>query len=224
MEQIKVVIVEDDPQTAEIHRRFVEKNEVFQVIGIAHSQAEALDLIEVLLPDLVLLDMYLPDGDGLSILKQIRQADLGCDVIMLTAAKEATTLQQALRSGVFDYVLKPVVLGRLQDSLQKFLDHKEKMTQLGRLQQTDVDPFLPSRSDANVTARLPKGIDPLTLDKIRELFSDGQSHNAEETGEKTGTSRTTARRYLEHLVTAGELKAELIYGSVGRPERSYCRV
>ena len=69
--------------------------------------------------------------------------------------------------------------------------------------------------------RLPKGIDGLTLNKIREVVAVGGPWSAEEVGQAMGASRTTARRYLEYLVGTGELKAEVTYGSVGRPERRY---
>ena len=65
----------------------------------------------------------------------------------------------------------------------------------------------------------------MTLDKIRCLFKQETGQlTADEAGEKIGASRTTARRYLEYLITTGELVADLSYGTVGRPERSYKKV
>jgi len=69
--------------------------------------------------------------------------------------------------------------------------------------------------------RLPKGIDALTLDKIRAVMAKGSHLSAEDVGGAIGASRTTARRYLEYLVGTEELSAEVTYGSVGRPERRY---
>ncbi|MFX3864291.1 HTH domain-containing protein, partial [Streptococcus suis] len=70
---------------------------------------------------------------------------------------------------------------------------------------------------------VPKGIDQLTLEKVIEAIrqTGDKGVSAEEIGREIGTSRTTARRYLEHLVQEKKARADLIYGSVGRPERKY---
>lgn len=69
---------------------------------------------------------------------------------------------------------------------------------------------------------LPTGINSLTLDKVKTLMAlENSGITAEELGEKMGASRTTARRYVEYLVTTGECRAELAYGIIGRPERKY---
>ncbi len=94
--------------------------------------------------------------------------------------------------------------------------------------QTDVDTLLPrapqTAAAESLPQRLPKGIDGLTLDKVRSVFADlSQPLSAEAVGEQIGASRTTARRYLEYLISTKELQAQVSYGSVGRPERHYCR-
>ncbi|PSW16396.1 two-component system response regulator [Photobacterium rosenbergii] len=227
---IRIVIAEDDPQIAEIQRRFIERIEGFEVIGIAHGIDEARDLIEVLTPELVLLDNQFPTGTGLELLRELRADGCNTDVILVTAATEVETLRQAMHSGIFDYILKPLVFERLQASLQKFRGHLERFSDLDSLIQSDVDGLLQASTDdtsqqvsvAKVTNRLPKGIDGLTLDKIRAVFSAPSTLlNAEEVGQQIGASRTTARRYLEYMVSTDELSAEVSYGSVGRPERRY---
>ena len=227
---IRIVIAEDDPQIAEIQRRFIERIEGVEVIGIAHGIDEARDLIEVLTPELVLLDNQFPTGTGLELLRELRANGCNTDVILVTAATEVDTLRQAMHSGIFDYILKPLVFERLQASLQKFRGHLERFSDIDSLLQSDVDGLLQASTDdtsqqvsvAKATNRLPKGIDGLTLDKIRAVFSTPSTLlNAEEVGQQIGASRTTARRYLEYMVSTDELSAEVSYGSVGRPERRY---
>ncbi|MGF1733922.1 response regulator [Photobacterium satsumensis] len=227
---IRIVIAEDDPQIAEIQRRFIERIEGFEVIGIAHGIDEARDLIEVLQPELVLLDNQFPTGTGLDLLRELRADGCNTDVILVTAAKEVDTLRQAMHSGIFDYILKPLVFERLQASLQKFRGHLDRFSDIESLLQSDVDGLLQATPDttnqqgiaASAVTRLPKGIDGLTLDKIRAVFKDQSALlNAEEVGQHIGASRTTARRYLEYMVSTDELNAEVSYGSVGRPERRY---
>ncbi|MGF1684071.1 response regulator [Photobacterium minamisatsumaniensis] len=228
---ISIVIAEDDQQIAEIQRRFVEKIEGFEVVGIAHGLEEARDLIEVLKPQLILLDNQFPTGTGLDLLRTLRAEHCHSDVILVTAAKEVETLRTAMHSGIFDYILKPLIFERLQASLAKYRAHLSKLSDIDSLLQSDVDKLFqapPATKQAQVlsnnkaTNRLPKGIDSLTLDKIRAVFS--QQHltlNAEQVGQEIGASRTTARRYLEFMVATDELTAEVSYGTVGRPERRY---
>ncbi|WP_415893931.1 response regulator [Neptuniibacter sp. PT8_73] len=232
MSDIRVVIAEDDQQIAEIQKRFLERISGFELVGIAHGLEEAEDLVEVLQPELLLLDIQFPTGTGLDLLRKLRSGNQGTDVILITAAKEVETLREALRGGVFDYILKPLVFDRLQETLENYQLHLKKLQAMELLAQSDVDKVLPrssgqSSSVSTVTGevRLPKGIDGITLDKVRNVFCAVNTPlNAEEVGEEIGASRTTARRYLEFLVSANELMAEVNYGSVGRPERRYTQI
>jgi two-component system CitB family response regulator len=218
--KISIVIVEDDIGIAEIHRRNLEKIDSVEVIGIAASKEEATLLFEVLNPDLVLLDIYLPDGNGLDILRELRQKESSPDVILITADRDVNTLQEAMRGGVVDYLLKPVIFSRLEEAINKYLSQKQQFINRVDIDQSMVDAMLHSTTAQSV-ARLPKGIDGVTLEKVRQLFSHEKQLTADQAGELIGASRTTARRYLEYLISSGELSADLSYGSVGRPERTY---
>jgi len=222
----RVMIIEDDIAIAELHHRYLTQMGGFEVIGIATTQAEAEMQLDVLKPELVLLDVYLPDGSGLNILTKVRGSNQGCDVILITAARDVDTLQQAMRGGVVDYLLKPVMFPRLEAALKKYQSQREEIDSVSDLDQGLVDKMLQASNSADSAAanRLPKGIDGVTLDKIRGLFHGEIKITADEAGEKIGASRTTARRYLEYLITAGELEADLNYGTVGRPERCYTKL
>lgn len=120
---------------------------------------------------------------------------------------------------MFDYILKPLVFERLEEAISRYQAHLDKLLALNQLAQKEVDALLPRAStDAEPSRpeRLPKGVDSLTLDKIRGVIATGGHWSAEEMGSEIGASRTTARRYLEFLVGIGELSAEVNYGSVGR--------
>ncbi len=227
MHNLSVVIAEDDPKISEIQSRFIAKIEGFEVVGIGNTIAESEEIIEVFQPDLVLLDVTFPDGNGVDLLWKIRRLYKNIDVIFITAAKEVATLQDAIRGGAFDYVLKPMTFSRFRSTLGKFLEHRNRLKGIVNLDQTDVDQIIHPAQDVNQPdARMPKSINPLTLEKvedeIRKLDSNGV--NAEAIGSQIGISRTTARRYLEFLVSKGTVKPSLVYGSVGRPERLYFQV
>ncbi|MCG9678823.1 response regulator [Vibrio sp. Isolate24] len=220
----RVMIIEDDLNIAQLHQRYLEQIDGYDVIGIATTKVEAEIQLDVLSPDLLLLDVYLPDGTGLELLQALRSRNQSCDVILITAARDVDTLQQAMRGGVVDYLLKPVVFPRLEAALKKYVAQKHQLTCALDLDQNLVDKMMQTASPADINVqRLPKGIDGVTLDKIRTLFSGCESMTADEAGERIGASRTTARRYLEYLISAGELVADLNYGTVGRPERCYKR-
>lgn len=229
-DNIRVVIAEDDVQIAEIQKRFLERIEGVELIGIAHTLEDAEDLVDVFKPELLLLDNHFPNGTGLDLLRKLRANNSATDVILITAAKEVDTLRDALRGGVFYYILKPLVFERLQEVINQYAAHLEKLHAMENLAQTDVDTLLPQRVSATAPAqesandlqRLPKGIDSITLDKIRAVFADtNEAFNAEQVGTLIGASRTTARRYLEYMVSTQEIEAQVNYGSVGRPERRY---
>ncbi len=222
--ELKVLIAEDDPKIAEIHRYFTEKVEHFSVCGIAGTLDDAEKMSVLFEPDLVLLDLYFPEGLGTEILWKIRTRQQATDIILVTAAKELEPLQEAMRGGVFDYILKPVMFPRFKEALEQFYEHRSQMATNANLDQQKVDRLLHPYKDSSPGVPIyPKGIDPLTLKKVSAVFH--QSHpngfSAEEVGQQIGASRTTARRYLEYLTAEDQVSAELVYGAIGRPERRY---
>ncbi|MFC7442796.1 response regulator [Laceyella putida] len=221
---IEVLIVEDDVRIAEIHRRFLDKVGGFQMTAIANSGQEAKDYLDVLKPQLVLLDVYLPDMKGMDLIWYIRQYHKEMDIIMITAAGEGEMIREALRGGVVDYLIKPVMFQRFAQTLGRYREQM-RLTDRTRLNQAELDRWLwRAESEEKRSAEVfPKGIDPVTLGKVLRTVTSmsGKGVTTEEVAVKVGVSRTTARRYLEFLVSSGRLKADLSYGSVGRPERKY---
>lgn len=223
----RVLIVEDDVRIADLHRRFTERVPGCEVVGIAHRLDDARDMALALEPHLILLDLYFPEGPGMDLLREIRSRDLEIDVILITAAREMGPLKEALRGGVFDYLIKPVTAERFHDCLTKFCAYRERLRLGSVIEQHDVDSLLhPAASRAQGGgACLPKGIDALTLGKVRGVFDQPQEAglSAEDVADLIGISRSTSRRYLEYLISEGTLYADAVYGSVGRPERRYFR-
>ncbi|MDM5210318.1 response regulator [Peribacillus sp. NJ4] len=225
---IEVLIVEDDLRIAEIQKLFIEKIEGFQTVGIASSYVEAKSFIEIMQPDLLLLDMYFPDMNGLDILKEIKQQSKQMDVIMITAAKEIEKVQEAIKIGIFDYIIKPVAFERFKQSLCRYQEYYIKLSEMEKgnfpVTQQQVDKLL--RKEMNEKERemtsLPKGIDRMTLEKVMVVLGKASPGlTAEIVAKEIGVSRTTARRYLEHLISEEKIDADLTYGTVGRPERVY---
>lgn len=224
MKHLNVLIVEDDTKIAEIQRIFVEKIEGYTVCAIAHSIEEAEEMVFVLEPDLVLLDIFLPDGNGIEFLWKIRSTLKRTDVILITAAKEVEFFEEAMRGGVYDYILKPLVFSRFKSTLDDLRKQRSKLDSINTISQQDIDRLMHQSSKrTTVEADMPKGIDPITLQKVKKMLQTkpGEGLSAEKAGELIGVSRTTSRRYLEYLVAKGVATADLSYGTLGRPERVY---
>lgn len=220
---IRVLIVDDDFMVARIHTGFVGRTPGFEVAGVAHTGAEALTQVERLEPDLVLLDVYLPDTTGLDLLQRMRELVPEVDVLVISAAREAETVRRALRGGIVHYLIKPFSY----DDLRARLDHyREAYVGLAATDETDqqeVDRVFGSGfGKGRPDVRLPKGFSVETLRLVQESLSRaGRDLSAAETAALLGLSRVSARRYLEHLVETGKAEVRLRYGEVGRPERRY---
>lgn len=222
MKDVKVFIVEDDPMVALINTRFVENLPPFKVIGTSSTEENALETISKLRPDLILLDIYLPQGNGLDLLKQIRYLGLPIDVILVTAAKDSATIYESLRFGAIDYLIKPFDFERLQQAFNNYLRLRQLISKNIDLKQEDLDKLnMPSDEDKSLTD-LPKGVHLLTLEQILSfLLKQDQPLSCQQIASALNMSKITVWRYLEYLTDNGKLKVDLVYGTVGRPTKYY---
>lgn len=220
---IEVLIVEDDVRIARIHEKFLEQMDGFKTIGMSHTIEEAKIWIDTITPDLILLDIYFPDKLGTELIDYIKQKNIDTDIILITAAAEVEIVKKAYSSGVVDFLLKPLTLQRFIDCLQKYKEKREILISAERLTGHDIQRLWNNdliSQDSRENS--PKGIDPVTKNKvINFLTTCNEGITAEGLGRELGISRTTARRYLEHLIVENIIYVEHIYGSVGRPERRY---
>ncbi|MGF1765363.1 response regulator [Aliivibrio kagoshimensis] len=224
MDMIDVLIVEDEANIAELHTQFLQQSFRFKPVGIAKNLAEARNMIRLLKPQLILLDNFLPDGKGIDLLKEQLGTKNSCDIIFITAASDMDTVRESVRSGVFDYLLKPIAYDRLQDTLNRYIKYISSIKANDSVNQRHVDYLFNFQARDMESSNLPKGIDELTLNKIREVFSvESSSNTADSLGKQIGVSKTTARRYLEYFTASGFLEAKIEHGRVGRPERVYYR-
>ena len=221
MSQIDVVIVEDDPMVVEVNRGFVNAVSGFKVAGVARSGREAIEMIRGVEPDLVLLDIYLPDMDGVTALQEIRRLGLPTDVIVVTAAQDAETIQNVFRYGAIDYVIKPFKFIRLKAALNCYATLHNRFKRQVQMNQAEIDSLALSRGQQQDEG-VPKGLNELTLKQVYlYLIKEGAALSAEEVAEGVGLARVTARRYLDFLEKTGKVILELQYGSVGRPVNRY---
>lgn len=225
----QVLIIEDDFRIANIHQQFVEKVEGFSVIATTRTAEDALNFLQDAqeLPHLILLDIYIPDAEGFDLFWKIRSTYKEIDIIIISAANETATVQEAMRGGIFDYVIKPADIDRFEQTLKRYKEIQENFSSKATIAQEDIDYYiLPKPTYSKLeNADLPKGIDAITLNEITSLLHSlpEEGITAVELSKQIGTSRSTARRYLEYLVSTKEVETKLKYGTVGRPERKYFR-
>ena len=222
---LEVVIVEDEPHLAQLHREFIEQNFRLRVVGLAGTLAQAHELILHHRPRLVLLDNYLPDGQGVELIGSPLLKQFECSVIFITAASDMQTCSHAMRSGAFDYLIKPVFAHRLQASLERFMLLEHTLQQVKVVDQPALEKLfnLPAGEPSGQPST--KGIEPATLARVQRIFSDRPevSWSVEQVVEEAGISKTTGRRYLEYCVEIGFIVIEIQYGNIGHPRRLYRR-
>ena len=221
---IGVLIVDDDFMVAKVHAGFVAALDGFEVLGTAATGADALDAVRRLSPDLVLLDVYLPDMTGLEVLHRLRADGSSTDVMVISAARDVDSIRSALHGGVLHYLVKPFDRRTFETRLRDYARLRGELAELGEAGQADVDRvFAGARGSAPAPVVTPKGIAPETLELVRTALgtSGADGLSATECSERTGLARVSARRYLEQLVTQQEADVRQRYGTAGRPERRF---
>jgi response regulator of citrate/malate metabolism len=219
---IRVLVVDDDFMAASVHRSFVERMSGFEVVGEATTGGDALELARTLRPDLVLLDIYLPDIGGLEVMRRLREReDEPVDVIAITSAKDVKTLRGAMQHGVVHYLVKPFTFVTFRERLESYAALRSRLERLQQADQREID-RLYSLLRARGESALPKGISEPTLALIANAVREADGEiSAADVADAVGVSRGTARRYLEFLADSGTLDLTLRYGAAGRPEHLY---
>lgn len=240
MNPIRTVIIDDDHSVAGVHHGFLMAHGAFEVVGIAHTGTQGLELVQSLRPELLLLDIHLPDIGGLEVLSALRVKAEGrlLDVFAITAARELATVRGALAGGVIEYLVKPFGSAEFRSRLDHYVANRstarEHPTDRG-LDQHSIDRLrsavhrdpsaLPSGTGKASMARVtepPKGLARATLEAVLgQLAVGARDYSASELAAELGLARVSARRYLEFLVADGRATCTPRYGSAGRPENRY---
>lgn len=216
----RVVIVEDDPMVSLLDRSFTEKDSRFRVVEAFRDGRAALQWLSCNEADLLILDVYMPALTGLELLHQLRAQSIPADVIMVTAADDAKTVDALLKLGVVDYLVKPFTMERFQQALDSFCRHREAVSGTAVSQQL-LDQLLARPGQAAQAP--PKGLQESTLERVRDALraAPAAGMTSEALSHRTGLSAVTARRYLNYLVERGEAVSQVNYDTGGRPCRLY---
>ncbi|TWP35741.1 response regulator [Leekyejoonella antrihumi] len=221
---IRVVVVDDDYRVAGIHAAMVGRVPGFEMVGTAHTAQHALSLVRADRPQLVLMDIYLPDGSGLDVVRTLRGEPHAPDVMVISAARDVTAVRQAMQLGAVYYLVKPFGFTALAEQLMAYQRLQRHLAEInGEAAQTDVDTLFGAlRPPSMPQARLAKGHSAPTLELVQgAVRASGSDISASEVASAVGISRATAQRYLNYLEQQGVVRLQLKYGSAGRPEHRY---
>ena len=221
---IAALIVEDDFRVARLHAEVVEQVDGFAVAGVVHTASAALEAVRNRRPELVLLDLYLPDANGLEVLRRLCAIAEPPDVIVLSAARDMSSVRTAMQRGALHYLIKPFDFDDLRLRLTAYAELHAARVGERETHQQEVDRLfgLVGQPVKAPPRRLPKGHSPATAELVLDALRAADApQSATEIAERVGISRTTAQRYLASLAEAGEVHLNLRYGTAGRPEHCY---
>lgn len=217
---IDVVIIEDDPMVSMITEKIINSVGEFRVVKTFKEGKKAIKYLEKNHVELIILDMFLPDTNGLVTLETIRKKKVGVEVIFLTASNNTVEIERAFKLGAIDYLIKPFDFNRLKDSLGRYLNKKTNISGKEVLSQGEVDKlFLRNKTKGSSV----KGISEKTLKKIMDvlLLDSSKEWSSKEISDILNTSTVTVKKYLDYLMELGRVENSIYYGSVGRPEYKY---
>ena len=223
---IHAIIVEDDPMVAQINQQYLRQMGQFEVDGLFTNGLEALEYLREYPVDLVILDIYMPVISGNELLRKLAAENIKCAVIMVTAATEVQAVDEALRLGVVDYLIKPFSFQRFQEAIRKYLSQRNLLKNTTLVNQAVVDQLL--HSDSPTTSMdqgdLRKGLSQKTLLYILEYLQEhaAEKHTCESISAASGLSKVTVRRYLNYLIETSQVLSSIDYETGGRPRVLYC--
>lgn len=212
----RVLVAAADEESARRGCRYVKDEPAFELVGLSGNAPAALAMSRTAHPDVVVLDLDLPGG--LALLRRLRAEGQPVEVVAVTARADAEVVRAVLRLGAVDCLVKPFTRERLRRGLALCRRRLASTAGGQRLTQEQIDAL----TRGHTGRWLPRGVQPRRLEQMRvALRLHGSPLTAETAGSLIAVDRTTARRYLEYLVTVGEAQVEELPDGPGRPPKMY---
>ena len=228
---IRTLVVDDDYHVAHAHALSVGRVPGFSVTGEAHSAEEARLLIEVEQPDLLLLDMYLPDYSGLDLVRRLTSQSTESagtdapghvpDFLLVTAARDIQSVRSAMQLGAIYYLVKPFTFAALREQLESYRQWRQRLERSPEADQGTVDALYGLLRSPAATFATRSNLPPTMARVLDIVRSSPTPLGAADVAERLGVSRPTAQRYLAILVQKQAIDLDLAYGTTGRPEHRY---
>ena len=210
---MRILIIEDDPMVAMIHKEYFKRKELSDNLNHVSTLAEAKKFLEKSDADLIVLDNYLTDGQGVEYLPELKSYP----IIMIIAANDIQTVEAALTNGVVDYLVKPFTYERFSQAVDKVQDYVSLLSK-EKINQDLIDDYLNSGRVEEEEDSLPKGLSRITLKKVLENIKEHEAgFTTQQVADELDISRITIRKYLNHLVNINVLSEDAEYCTSGRP-------
>jgi len=181
---IKLLLVEDDVPFAEIISRFLARRGY--EVNTFYNKSSALKHLDAHEVDLALLDYRLPDGDGIQILRHIRNKWGGVPVIIMTSLNDVRLAIKAMKSGAFDYITKPI---NKEELLMVLDDAKKKRAK-------SIGVVAPSIPEGETKLRFVKGVSPLSKKMFEHLELVAPTDMTVMIEGESGTGKEVAAKYI----------------------------
>ena len=210
---MRILIIEDDPMVAMIHKEYFKRKELSNDLNHVSTLEEAKTFLEKSDADLIVLDNYLTDGQGVEYLPELKRYP----IIMITAANDIQTVKAALTNGVVDYLVKPFTYERFSQAVDKVQEYVSLLSK-EKINQDLIDDYLNSGRVEEEEDSLPKGLSRITLKKVLENIKEQErGFTTQQVADDLDISRITIRKYLNHLVNINVLSEDAEYYTSGRP-------
>ena len=164
---MRILIIEDDPMVAMIHKEYFKRKELSNDLNHVSTLEKAKKFLSDSKVDLIVLDNYLADGQGIEFLPELK----GYPIIMITAANDVQTVEAVLTNGVVDYLVKPFTYERFSQAIDKVQDYMELLSK-EKINQDLIDDYLNSGRVGEEEDSLPKGLSRITLKKVLENIKE----------------------------------------------------
>lgn len=218
---IKVLIVEDDPMVAMLNKHYLEQVGGFELVHVAHSVKEAIEILEKSHVEFILLDIFMPEDTGFELLMYVRNQEKEIDIMMISAVHDMGSIKKALQYGVVDYLIKPFTFERFKEALTAYREKFKFMKEQQKISQSELDTLILQKEKVEpyTNQELPKGLTKQTLQLIWNQIEllHGQAFTTDEMAQLVGISRVSIRKYVMFLTEIGVLENEMVYQHVGRP-------
>ncbi|OCX08004.1 response regulator [Streptococcus dysgalactiae] len=220
---MNVLIIEDNPMVDFIHRNYLEKAALFDSIMSSNSMASAQNILTTYAIDLILLDIHIIDGNGISFLETLRAQHHPCEVIIISAANDGNSIRDGFHLGIIDYLIKPFTFERFQESIQQFVTHREHLANQ-KLEQAQINQLkcLTNKRDTKNTQLLEKGLSESTFRWVMEnIRTFEKPFTIQELATSCHLSHVSVRKYIAYLEENNQIDNQQIFTKVGRPYRVY---
>ncbi|CRH94367.1 Transcriptional regulatory protein dcuR [Chlamydia trachomatis] len=206
-----------------IHRNYLEKLNLFDRIISSDSMKAVQSILTDYVIDLILLDIHIIDGNGISFLETLRAQHIPCEVIIISAANDGNIIRDGFHLGIIDYLIKPFTFERFQESIQQFVTHREHLANQ-QLEQAQINQLkcLTNKRDTKNTQLLEKGLSESTFRWVMEnIRTFEKPFTIQELATSCHLSHVSVQKYIAYLEENKQLNSQQIFTKVGRPYRVY---